>query len=125
MAVDSSDNVYVADTSNNRIQKFDSKGNFLSMWGDFGTGDGQFRFPVAVAVGDSDNVYVADSSNYRIQKFDSDGTFITKWGSQGSDDGQFGKQPNVGRVVGAPVRPEESAASLVVSAASCGTRGTS
>ncbi len=32
-AVDSSGNVYVPDTSNQRIQKFDSSGNFVTTWG--------------------------------------------------------------------------------------------
>jgi outer membrane protein assembly factor BamB len=33
VAVDSGGNVYVADSSNHRIQKFDSNGNFLTKWG--------------------------------------------------------------------------------------------
>ena len=33
IAVDSSDNVYVADNFNNRVQKFDSDGNFITKWG--------------------------------------------------------------------------------------------
>ena len=93
VAVDSSGNVYVADTWNNRIQKFTSTGTFITKWGSSGSGDGQFSFPVGVAVDSSDNVYVADEYNYRIQKFSTDGTFIAKWGSSGSGDGQF-SSPN-------------------------------
>ncbi|MEM2760711.1 MAG: hypothetical protein QXW73_07990, partial [Nitrososphaerales archaeon] len=40
VAVDSSGNVYVADTNNNRIQKFTSTGTFLTKWGSSGTGNG-------------------------------------------------------------------------------------
>ena len=36
LAVDSTGNVYVADSNNNRIQKFDGLGNFITMWGVFG-----------------------------------------------------------------------------------------
>jgi hypothetical protein len=89
VAVDSSGNVYVADSGNDRIQKFDSDGAFITKWGSSGTGDGQFSYPRCVAVDSSSNVYVADGYNERIQKFDSNGTFITKWGSHGSGDGQF------------------------------------
>jgi len=89
VAVDSSGNIYVADTSNNRIQKFDSSGAFFTKWGVNGSGDGQFKFPYDVAVDSSGNVYVADFNKHRIQKFDSSGAFITKWGFAGSGDGQF------------------------------------
>jgi len=93
VAVDSSGNVYVADYSNHRIQKFSSTGTFLTKWGSYGSGDGQFDHPLIVAVDSSGNVYVADTWNQRIQKFSSTGTFLTKWGSYGSGDGQF-QDPN-------------------------------
>src|SRR6185295_9898658 len=89
IATDSSGNVYVADSGNNRIQKFDSSGSFLAKWGSFGSGDGQFNGPQGIATDSSGNVYVADSANSRIQKFDSSGSFLAKWGSFGSGDGQF------------------------------------
>jgi len=79
----------VADSRNDRIQKFTSNGNFLTKWGSFGTGDGQLHFPRGLAVDNSGNVYVADTQNFRIQKFTSNGGFLTKWGSQGTGNGQF------------------------------------
>ena len=89
VAVDSFGNVYVADEGNNRIQKFNSNGVFITKWGSPGSADGQFDSPFGVAVDSSGNVYVADRDNHRIQKFDSSGTFLTKWGSFGSGDGRF------------------------------------
>ncbi|MGD0282470.1 MAG: hypothetical protein ABSB95_08930 [Dissulfurispiraceae bacterium] len=90
VAVDSSGNVYVADTFNYRIQKFDSNGNYLTQWGFYGSGNGQFNQPFGVAVDSYGNVYVADSQNYRIQKFDSSGNYLMQWGSEGSSgNGQF------------------------------------
>ena len=89
IAIDSSGNVYVADTGNHRIQKFTSSGQFITKWGSLGNSDGQFYSPHGVAVDSSGNVYVVDTSNHRIQKFTSSGQFITKWGSFGDDDGQF------------------------------------
>ena len=97
VAVDGSGNVFVADSgnlfdadSNNaRIQKFDHEGTFLTTWGTSGSGNGQFRRPVGVAVDGSGNVFVADTDNARIQKFDSGGTFLTTWGTFGSANGQF------------------------------------
>jgi hypothetical protein len=76
--VDASGSVYVADTGNHRIQKFDSSGTFVIKWGTYGSGNGQFNKPVGIAVDASGYVYVADNDNYRIQKFakDSDGDGI-------------------------------------------------
>jgi DNA-binding beta-propeller fold protein YncE len=79
IAIDSLGNVYVADTGNDRIQKFDPNGNFIVKWGSYGTGDGQFSIPDGVAVDLSGNAYVADNGNQRIQRFDLNGNFITKW----------------------------------------------
>jgi RHS repeat-associated protein len=68
MAADSQGNVYVADSGNRRIQKFDSSGTFLTKWGSYGSGDGQFIDPWGVAV-DTQGIYVTDTGNHRIQKF--------------------------------------------------------
>src|SRR5713226_3775049 len=63
--------------------------SFVTKWGSFGSGDGQFNLPDGLGVDSSGNVYVADAGNSRIQKFTSGGAFITKWGGLGSGDGQF------------------------------------
>ncbi|KAF5418120.1 MAG: hypothetical protein C5S38_00325 [Candidatus Methanophagaceae archaeon] len=69
IAVDSSGNVFVTDAYINRIQKFDSNGNFITKWGCKGSGEGEFESPCDIAVDNSGNVFVADSFNMRIQKF--------------------------------------------------------
>jgi tripartite motif-containing protein 71 len=89
IAVDGSGNVFVADSLNNRIQKFDANGNFITKWGSEGTGNGQLKSPEGIAVDSSGNVYVADTCNDRIQKFDSYGSFVTNWGCEGTGDGEF------------------------------------
>ncbi|MEZ4735546.1 MAG: hypothetical protein R3E79_51295 [Caldilineaceae bacterium] len=89
VAVDTVGNVYVTDLESNRIQKFDSNGTYLTQWGSFGSGDGQFNRAFGIAVDGAGNVYVADADNNRIQKFDGNGTYLTQWGSFGSGDGQF------------------------------------
>jgi streptogramin lyase len=84
VATDSAGNVYVADTDNDRIQKFGSTGAFLTKWGSNGVNDGQFLIPMGVATDSTGNVYVSDTDNDRIQKFSSTGVFLTKWGSVGN-----------------------------------------
>jgi tripartite motif-containing protein 71 len=101
IALDPQGTIYVIDAGNSRVQEFDRDGNFLTLWGSQGEGDGQFQFYSSqynqqagdVAVDAAGNVYVADYGNYRVQKFDRDGKFLAKWGSQGNEDGQF-KSPS-------------------------------
>jgi len=80
IAVDADGYVYVTDSWNHRIQKFDSSGIFLAKWGSLGSGKGQFAYPLGIAVDADGYVYVADTENCRIQKFTSSGTFLTMWG---------------------------------------------
>ncbi len=81
--------LYVTESMNHRVQKFDSNGNFVTKWGSRGNANGQFYEPDEIAVGADGSVYVADTFNHRVQKFDSNGNFIKKWGDYGSGDGQF------------------------------------
>src|ERR1017187_676049 len=69
LAIDKDDNIYVADTYNNRIQKFNNSGTYITQWGSFGSGNGQFELPYDIAVDTNENVYVVDNVNNRIQKF--------------------------------------------------------
>jgi sugar lactone lactonase YvrE len=87
--VDNPGNVYVCDTGNNRIQKFDRKWNLDMVFGSEGTGAGQFKNPSGVYVDDEGSIYVADKDNYRVQKFDKKGQFLFQWGTQGTGNGQF------------------------------------
>jgi DNA-binding beta-propeller fold protein YncE len=85
VAVDpDSGDIYVADSNNNRIQKFSGDGVFLTKWGSQGSANGQFSVPIGITVDADGDVYVSDQFNHRIQKFEPTGKFITKWGSFGS-----------------------------------------
>ena len=79
VATDSSKNVYVADSLNNRVQKFNSAGTYITQWGITGSNNGQFNRPIGAAVSGS-SVFVADLGNSRIEKFDSNGGYITQFG---------------------------------------------
>lgn len=85
IAVDDSGYVYVTDSSNCRIQKFDSNGNYLMQWGSRGTEDGKFWQPSAIAVDNKGNVFISDAGRHNLQVFSSDGKFLKGWKISGTN----------------------------------------
>ncbi|MEN6641406.1 MAG: NHL repeat-containing protein [Armatimonadia bacterium] len=69
LAVDAEGNLFVADTRNSRIQKFDRNGQFVTAWGERGAGDGEFVAPVDIAVDAAGSVYVVDAERACVQVF--------------------------------------------------------
>jgi sugar lactone lactonase YvrE len=70
--VDRHDRVLVADRSNNRIQFFDTEGNYLMEW----TG---FHQPDTIFIDDDDIVYVAELDQ-RVSILTLEGERLTEWG---------------------------------------------
>ena len=58
VGVDSSDNVYVTDKDNCKVEKFTADGNFIRKWGSEGYDERQFWLPHDIAIDSSDNVYM-------------------------------------------------------------------
>ncbi len=84
IAIDSNGNLYIGDSSHNRIRKVTPSGTVTTLAGDGtagyvdGVGTGaQFNAPCGVAVDSAGNVYVADYSNNRVRKVTSSGTVTT------------------------------------------------
>jgi sugar lactone lactonase YvrE len=76
IAIDSSGNLYICDTGNNRIKKIDSSG-FVTLFagdGSFGISNGPpltlatFSLPVSIFIRSPTEMYVADSGNFEIRK---------------------------------------------------------
>ena len=94
VAVDSSNNLYVMERNNFRLQKFNSAGVSLAsrtyLNTNSGTANGYFNLPWGVAVHPPNgNVYVVDQGNNRVQKFDASLSFVWSVGSLGSGDSSF------------------------------------
>ena len=80
--------IFVADTGNDRILKFNSNFELVGKWGSKGIGDGKFIHPHAIDVDSKGNVYVGQLDEPGVQVFDNNGKFLKKWGSIGTGDGQ-------------------------------------
>ncbi len=95
VAVNRQGEIYVADTWNGRIQKFDSEGRFLAKWGRFGHSPGQLGDPEVLfgprglALDSEGNLLVADTGNKRVLSFGGGGTFLKQIGGGGITPGLF------------------------------------
>lgn len=97
IVIDSGNVLYVLDTGNNRVIKYDTPltlvaGSALGTatpFGSYGSSAGQFSNPTSIAVAsDGAHIYIADTDNNRIQKCTTTGS-CTAWGSIGAADGEF------------------------------------
>lgn len=102
VAVDTSGQIYVADTFNHTIRKI-SPGGAVSTWagaaGSPGSSDGaganaRFNSPAGLAVDNAGNVYVADMMNHTIRKITADGVVSTLAGSAGTSGSADGAGSN-------------------------------
>jgi len=92
VAVDSANNIYVADTGNNTIRKISAGGVVTTLAGTAGitgSADGtgaaaSFSSPTGVAADSAGNVYVADSANNTVRKITPAGVVTTLAGTSGT-----------------------------------------
>jgi DNA-binding beta-propeller fold protein YncE len=81
--------VYVADSGNNRIERFNLQGGEPLAWGTHGSLPGEFSYPRGVAANEGE-VLIGDTDNHRIEKFSPAGAYEGEAGSVGSGLHEFG-----------------------------------
>ena len=79
-AFDSNDNIFVGDSSNSRLQKFNSSGTYITKYGSFSY-SAPFRWPWGIGVSSDNKVYVADTNNNDIYEFNNNLTSYSRIGA--------------------------------------------
>lgn len=73
LAIDSSDNLYVADTDNNRVQVLNVNGTFITQFGNEGPIQERLQNPIGIDVNSHGDVYVSDGRDTDIHVFSPSG----------------------------------------------------
>ncbi len=88
IAIDSSDNLFVTDTTNNKIRKITPAGVVSTIAGGDSNGstdavgtDASFNFPSGIAIDSNNNLFVTDAGNNKIRKITPSGVVSTIAGS--------------------------------------------
>jgi DNA-binding beta-propeller fold protein YncE len=82
--------VFIADTGNHRVQVFDLKGNFLSMFTVKSGEKERPSDPVDVLASPIKNyLYISDNDNHKVKVYSQDGVFQFEWGKLGEGPGEF------------------------------------
>ena len=83
------DNIYVVDSNNCRIQVLNPDLTFLFMFGTKGTTKGKFDRPGDVTIDKQGVLYITNIGNHRIQLYTSEGQFLYQFGALGSNPGRL------------------------------------
>lgn len=81
--------IAVACHTDHVIRVYNQDGSIVRQFGSYGTLDGQFNTPIALATMPDGKVLVAEREGNRIQILFPDGSYVRKWGRAGDKDGEF------------------------------------
>ncbi len=70
LAVDTSGDIFISESKEHSIKKFNEDGELLHSFGSEGDGRGQFELPAGIVIDNNNFVYIADSRNKRVQIFE-------------------------------------------------------
>lgn len=90
---DSVGNLYLADSYNRKVHKYDANGAYVKSWRSVADSVVNYLFAQSLAVSPYDQIYVVQQSTFQcaptIRRYNTQGTFLGEFGSKGSGPGQF------------------------------------
>ena len=90
VVVDQTGNIFVNDSFNFRVQKFDPDGKFIKSYGKLGDGPGYFARPKGLDVDREGHLYAADAAFQNVQIFDEEnGQLLLFFGEAGTRPGSM------------------------------------
>jgi len=92
LAIDSQDNVYLAQSDYSRvIKKFSSDGELLDEWPVVTFEDGfAWKEQLRIAIDNRDEfIYLLDQDSHLVLKYTAEGQLVKQWGELGNEPGQF------------------------------------
>ncbi|WP_411031834.1 SBBP repeat-containing protein [Spongiimicrobium sp. 3-5] len=94
IATDSQGNIYVVDSSNNKIKKITPDGMVTTIAGssvgyeDGISGEARFNYPIGIAIDTNNTIFIGDSDNFKIRSITTEGVVNTVAGlDEGDADG--------------------------------------
>ena len=75
--------------SQKRVTLYDINSEFYGIYGRFGEGIGEFKWPSAIAEDQQGNVYITDETLNRVNIYSENGDPIGHWGASGNGDGEM------------------------------------
>jgi fibronectin type 3 domain-containing protein len=89
VAFDSKGNMLVVDNSLARVVVLDSKGKYISEFGQYGYEDGEFKHPSYIAVNSKGDIAIIDTMNRRVQIYTAEYEFKKVFGAAKNMVGSF------------------------------------
>jgi len=86
---DTDGNIYILDSGNYRIQKFDPDGKYLATFGRKGQGPSEFLLPQSIDIDSEGNLYVGDALKFVVIVLNSQGKEIRRFRMKEVDSPEF------------------------------------
>ena len=89
LVVDEEQTLWVADACNHRLIRLNLHGEPIAVFGRFGSGPGELRYPYDISLAPDGSLMVCEYEGNRLQWFSKDGRSLRTWGKSGRAIGEL------------------------------------